>query len=104
MVSRGESAVDRLGILGLDVTGDLAKLLPWLREKSGVIVAALTPQPAWSEGGGLRPGDVIQSANGKPVGALAALRTLVAALPAGGTLVLHVDREGTRRYVTLELE
>ena len=103
-VSGSESAVARLGILGLDVSPEVAPLLPWLRERSGVVVAALTPQPPWSEDGGLRPGDVIHRANGQEMTTLAALRAFADSQPAGKTVVLHVNRQGTLRYVTVELD
>jgi serine protease Do len=104
MVSRPENAVPRLGILALEIEPRVASLVPWLREPTGVLVAALTPQAPWSEDGGLSPGDVIQRANGRAVTTLAALRTLADAHAAGAPLVLHVNRQGTLRYVTLELE
>ena len=104
MVSRGDSEVARLGILGLEIGPEILPLLPWLRERSGVVVAALTPRQPWSPDGGLQPGDVLHRANGSEVTTLAGLRKLVDGRPAGGPLVLHVNREGTLRYVTLELD
>lgn len=104
MVSRAESEVPRLGILALEIEPQIAQLIPRLREPGGVIVAALMPQVPWADDGGLRAGDVIHRANGKAVPTLAALRTFIDSQPAGKPLVLHVNRQGTLRYVTLELE
>jgi serine protease Do len=104
MVSRAESAVPRLGIHALEIEPQIAQMIPWLREPGGVIVAALSMNAPWSEDGGLRAGDVIHRANGKAVPTLAALRSLVDAQSAGAPLVLHVNRQGTLHFVTLELE
>jgi S1-C subfamily serine protease len=104
MVSRGESAVPRLAIQALELDPNLATLVPWVREPNGVIVARLIPGAPWSEDGGLEAGDVIHRVNGKPVATLAALRTAVDAQAARSPLVLHVNRGGELRYVTVELE
>lgn len=81
-----------LGIQTQDVDAALAENLS-LSVRSGVLVAAVEPRgPA--DRGGLRPGDVIQAANGKPVDDGAALTQVAAAGKPGTSTQLSVDRRG----------
>lgn len=100
LVSPEHNLVPRLGVLGLDLTPDLAPLLPGARGTRGVVVAAVAldaPAP-------LQPGDVIYAVNGTPVFTLAQLQARLTPLPAGWSLVLQVGRRGQLRYVVVTLE
>ena len=50
MVSREQNLVERLGILGLDVTPELAQVIPDLRAPAGVAVAGVAVEPEASSG------------------------------------------------------
>ncbi|HZA98765.1 MAG TPA: trypsin-like peptidase domain-containing protein [Gemmatimonadales bacterium] len=102
MVSREQNLIERLGILGLDVTPELARLIPDLRAASGVAVAGVAMETGGSPG--LLAGDVIHAVNGAAVTNLAGLRSAVAQVGPSQPVVLHVGRGGQLRFVTLTLE
>jgi serine protease Do len=102
LVTPERNVVAPLGILGVDVDEELLRLLPPLRARAGVLVAATAPDaPAWRDP--LLPGDVIYTLNQEPVPTLARLRELLAGLKAG-PVVLHVERAGELRFLAFELE
>jgi serine protease Do len=102
LVTPERNLIPRLGILGLDVTPELARLLPALRIASGVVVAGVATDAQGPPG--LVPGDVIYGINGEPVRALADLRAAIAQVEPAGTPVLQVGREGQLRYITVSIE
>jgi serine protease Do len=103
LVTPENNVVPALGILGLDLSEELLRLLPPLRARAGVVVAAAAPDaPAVREP--LEPGDVIYALNQEPVTSLVRLRERLAALPGGAPAVLHVERDGELRYLTFEVE
>jgi serine protease Do len=100
-VNPDKNAVERLGILGLDLDDEeLASLLPSLRARAGVLVAASDPRA----GAGLLPGDVIYSINQQSVKGVVSLREALGRLAAGAPLVLQIERGGELRYVLVEPE
>jgi serine protease Do len=102
LVTPERNLIPRLGVLGLDMTQDLAEQIPGLRKPSGVVVAALTPD-ATAAPDGLQPGDVIHAMNGTAVLSIADLRRGLSAL-SSGDVILQVLRDGRLRYVTLSIE
>ena len=102
LVTPEKNLVPRLGVLGLDMTKELAAQIPGLRQPSGVVVAALTPDATAGQGG-LQPGDVIYAVNGTAVATVADLRQSLSALNSGDTVVLQVLRDGKLRYVTVSV-
>jgi serine protease Do len=102
-VSPERNLIPELGILGLDLDDEIAKMLAVLREKSGVVVAALAADaPFWEDG--LLPGDVIHSVNGTRVKKISDLRRQVGSFSTGDPVVLHIERRGQQRYVAFEFE
>jgi serine protease Do len=95
--------IPELGILALDLDDQMLPLLPGLRAKAGVLVAALTPD-ALPSADPLAAGDVIFSINGDGVGSRERLRAAIQGVPAGGAIVLQVERAGELRYVAFEKE
>ena len=95
--------IPELGILALDLDDQMLPLLPGLRAKAGVLVAALTPD-ALPSADPLAAGDVIFSINGDGVGSRERLRAAIQAVPAGGAIVLQVERSGELRFVAFEKE
>ena len=102
MVSREQNLVERLGILGLDVTPELAQVIPDLRAPAGVAVAGVAVEPEASSG--LVAGDVIYGLNGEAVTNLSGLRNALAKVGPSQPAVLHVGRAGRLRFVTLILD
>ena len=102
MVSREQNLVERLGILGLDVTPELAQVIPDLRAPGGVAVAGVAMDAGGSAG--LVAGDVIYALNGERVTDLAGLRSALTKVGPSQPAVLHVGREGQLRFVTLSLD
>ncbi len=104
LVSGPNNLVNRLGIVAVDVTGDVADLLGTdLRIPSGVLVAARTPTSTLL-GEGPQPGDVIHAINGTPVQDLAQLKQHLRQIKRGEPIVLQIERSGSLSYLVLESE
>ncbi len=104
MVRPGENDIRRLGILGIELNDNIAAMLPGLRKKTGIVVAAISLDSPAFQTVGLFPGDVIFSINGEPVDRLSELREAVSALQKGDTAVLHIQRQGALVYVPMEIQ
>ncbi|HEY8196622.1 MAG TPA: trypsin-like peptidase domain-containing protein [Gemmatimonadales bacterium] len=102
MVTPEQNLIPRLGILALEVTPELASVIPGLRAPHGVVVAgvALASQGT----AGPLPGDVIHGVNGVAVRTISDLRTAIAQVPADSGAVLQVGRQGRLRFITVTLE
>ena len=102
MVTPERNLVEALGILCLEIDERIARMLPTLRRRKAVVVAARTPGAAhWEEG--FQPGDVIYALNGEPIHTLAYLRSRVDALRAGDAAAFQVERQGQLMYLALRL-
>jgi serine protease Do len=104
LVNPEKNRVSKLGIVGVPITAELAKVLPDTRKPYGVIVAARTGDAEYAGQGGLKLGDVIYTINTTPVSTLDALRTAVDALKTADPLVLQIERDGKLMYLTLSEE
>lgn len=103
LASPEDNLVDRLGILGLNLTPPIAQLLPNLRHSEGVVVAAQsTAGPAWQES--FRPGDVIVAINNQRVRNLDGLRTAINAFRPGDAVVAQIQRGPRMQYISFEME
>ena len=101
LVTPERNLVPRLGILALDLDERILALVPRLRARAGVVVAAGKADAAF-EGEELQPGDVIYTLNGEPVLAVAALRRKLSGLKSADPVVLQVERDGELLYVVVE--
>jgi serine protease Do len=99
-----QSGVRALGILALDLTPQVAALLPRLRRDKGAVVATVSLAAPFSQQGRLQPGDVIYALNGRVVDSVAALNAIAAATEPGTPCVLQLEREGTLMYLAFRLE
>ena len=103
-VNPENSLIQRLGILAIDISGDLGnKLSSLLRNPTGVIVVGravelITPET------GLQAGDVIHQLNTQPIDSTQTLRAAVDKLKSGDAVVLQVEREGELTFVSFEME
>ena len=102
MVKPEENVIARLGILGVDINQKIAQMLPELRKKYGVVVAARAAGSLYSTE--LDPGDVIYAVNGEMVTSVAALREALNKLKPTDPLVLQIERDGRLMYVDMEVE
>jgi serine protease Do len=103
-VNPENSLIPRLGVLAIDITGELGtKLSSLLRIPSGVIVVGravelITPET------GLQAGDVIHHLNTVPIDSTQTLRAAVDKLKAGDPAVLQIERDGELTFVSFEME
>ena len=102
-VNPENSLIPRLGVLAMDITGDLRSHLGSLRIPSGVIVVGRAADLILPDTG-LQAGDMIHQLNGAPIDSVATLRTGLAALKRGDPVVLQVERDGGLLYVSFEIE
>ena len=101
LVKPEQNRVIKLGIIGVEITKDLAQVLPETRKSYGIIVAARSGESEYSGQGGLKLGDVIYSLNNVPVATLDALREAVDRLKTTDPLVMQIERNGKLMYLTL---
>jgi serine protease Do len=103
LVMKGQNKIPQLGILALTLDDRLLPMLPPLRNRFGVVVAAKESEGAYL-GEGPLPGDVIYSVNGTFVDSVDSLRSALDVLKTADALVLQVERLGSLHYVALETE
>ena len=102
LVTPEKNLISRLGILALDLTPELARMIPGARDPNGVIVAGVT-SGAQGEASPV-PGDVIYGVNGERVRTLTDLRAAIEPVAVDSTVVLHVGRQGQLRFLAVTLE
>jgi len=90
--------IQKLGIVGLQITDSVAQLIPPTRLPGGILVTALTA------GGnaslfGLQTGDVLHVFNRTPLDSLDTLRKALAALKPGDPVVFTIERAGQLNYI-----
>ena len=102
-VDPAQNVVPELGIVGLDLTKEVLKLIPELRRPEGVVVAARKTNAPYS-GPLLQGGDVIYEVNRQVVNGVKALRTALGRLKSGQSVVLLVERNGQLIYIPLQLD
>ena len=101
LVTPERNLIPELGILALELSAQVAQLLPPLRRPSGVVVAARAANAGyWVET--LLPGDVIFTLNGSPVTGLVDLRAAASAVKIYEPIVLQVVRNGQLLFVAQE--
>lgn len=98
LADAAKNLVPSIGILGIDVSPQVASMVGDLRISSGVIVAAKAAQTSGLETP-LQVGDVIHAVNGEPVTDLYSLRATLKKLDPNTPAVLQVERDGRLLYV-----
>ena len=99
LIAHGSVERGRIGVVGQDVTPDLAKAFG-LPNARGAVVAQVVPDSPAAKAG-LKPEDIILEANGKEVLSFAQLRNAVGLMRVGEKVDLKVMREGKMRNVTV---
>ncbi|MGL4861418.1 MAG: serine endoprotease DegP [Enterobacteriaceae bacterium] len=102
MIEYGQVRRGELGIIGTELTAELAKALK-LKEQKGAFVSQVVAHSAAAKAG-IKAGDVITSLNGKPLNSFATLRAEVGTMPVGSDITLGVIREGKELTVKAKLE
>ena len=102
LVNPDKSLVRGLGILGVEITKEIAGALEELRVDTGVIVAARAADATQETG--LKAGDIIHAINGTKVETLEGLRTVVGRLKPGDSVALQIERDEILMFVSFELE
>jgi serine protease Do len=93
--------IPKLGIVGVQITESVARLIPPTRIAGGILVTALTA------GGnaslfGLQPGDVLHSLNRTPLDTLDTLRKTLSGLKPGDPVVFSMERGGQLNYLAFD--
>ena len=102
LVTPERNLIPKLGILGLDLTPDLARLIPGIRDPHGVVVAGVAMDA--QGGSGPQPGDVIYGVNGARIRTLSDLRTAMGPVASDSTAILQVGRQGQLRFLSVTVE
>jgi len=103
LVTEQNNSIPRLGILALTIDEKISALLPPLRNRGGVLVAAKTPLGgAFHFGDELAAGDVIYALNGADIKDVAGLKGGLDSIAADFPLILQVERMGRCQFVVME--
>ncbi|MEW5562472.1 serine endoprotease DegP [Enterobacter asburiae] len=102
MVKYGQVKRGELGIMGTELSSDLAKAMK-VDAQRGAFVSQVLPNSSAAKAG-IKAGDVITSLNGKPISSFSALRAQVGTMPVGSKIELGLVRDGKPVTVSLELQ
>jgi serine protease Do len=94
--------VPQLGILGFSLA-EADSTLVSVRTSSGVLVTARTQDPRAADIA-LSVGDVIHAVNGRTVSTVSELRQILDTVGTRTAVVLQIEREGTFRFVTCDVD
>jgi serine protease Do/serine protease DegQ len=97
----GEVQRGQLGIVGQDLTPELAKAFG-IKQTHGVVIAQVVADSA-ADKAGLKTGDIITAINGKEIREFAQLRNAVGLLRIGDSVSIDVMREGKPKSVTAKI-
>lgn len=99
LIAHGEVRRGQLGVTAQDLTPDLAKAFN-IQVESGTVVAEVAPgSPAATAG--LKAGDVIMSANDRPVRSSADVRNIIGMMRIGQQVKMEILRDGnTKKVIT----
>src|SRR5258708_28904527 len=103
LVTKEQAKIPQLGILALTLDDRLLPILPQLRNRFGVVVAAKESEGVYI-GEGPLPGDVIYSVNGTPVDSGDSLPSTLDVVNTSDAILLQVERLGSLHYVALGTE
>jgi len=105
LVSPERNLIPQLGVLALDIDSTILRVLPSMRRKTGVLIAARGANAPGEDGDvSFLPGDILYSINGTDIVSVASLQSMLATFAAGDAIVAQVENAGELRFVPLELE
>src|SRR5205814_791019 len=99
-----KNLIEKLGILGVEVTSAKPALASGLRVPAGVMVAGHTNNEADSPNARLLTADTIHAVNGEPVSSVDQLRRRLAGLKPRMPVVLQIERKGQFMFLAFELD
>jgi serine protease Do len=103
LVNQRQHLIQRLAVLGFEINPNVLKELPLNpRRDTGVLVVSPAANP-FGSGNELLPGDILYSVNREKIYTLDQLNKLLAALKAGSTAILQLERNGRLQYVEYSL-
>lgn len=102
IIKYGEVRRGVLGIMGGELTSDLAKAFG-TNTQQGAFVNQVMPHSA-ADVAGIKPGDIIVKLNGKAVRSFGELRANIATMGAGKTVTLGMIRDGKEQDVQVTLK
>ncbi|PIJ49810.1 serine endoprotease [Erwinia sp. OLTSP20] len=102
MVEYGQVKRGELGIMGTELTSDLAKAMK-VDAQRGAFVSQVQPDSSAAKAG-IKAGDVVVSINGKKITSFASLRAEIGTLPVGTKLTLGLLRNGKPMTVNVTLQ
>lgn len=102
MVQFGQVRRGELGIIGVELNSELAKIMK-INAQKGAFVSQVLPNSSAFESG-IKPGDIIISLNKKPIFSFSALRAEVSSLPVTTKMELGIFREGKIKNIIVELK
>ena len=102
ILKEGRAVRAWFGATGKTINADLARSLS-LPRPIGVLVERVTSGSPAARGG-LQPGDIVRSVNGRDVQDLEELRYMIATLPVGGTARIGVQRDTKELAIQISLQ
>jgi serine protease Do len=99
-----QNSVRTLGLLGLELTPQIAQVLGPLRGAKGVVVASVSGDAPFSQQGRLQAGDVIYSLNKRPITTIADLKSAAETLKPNAAAVLQIERSGELLFVAFRID
>ncbi|CAL4321606.1 serine endoprotease DegP [Buchnera aphidicola] len=102
MVKFGQVKRGELGIIGMELNSELAKIMK-INSQKGAFVSQVLPDSA-AFYAGIKAGDIIVSLNKKPIFSFAALRAQVGSFPVSTKMELGIFRNGIIQSVIVELQ
>ena len=102
LVDMEKNFIARIGVLAVGLTTEIREIMPPLRKRGGVLVAASNGKSA-AMGDALRPGDIIYSVNGKDMTSFKEFYTVFDTLKKSEYIVMQIQRGNSMMYVTHKL-
>jgi serine protease Do len=99
-----ENLIQRLGVLGVNVTPRIAEMIPAVRGQTGVVVVSTVAGAIDARDGGLAAGDIIYAVNGMRIRDLTELRSTLDKFSGGDAVVLQLERRGELMYLAFTIE
>jgi len=90
------------GFSVMNLSGEIAKQLGLSKDEKGVVIVKVEPYTA-AEDAGLRKGDIIQEINKKNIKNINDFNNIVSKVKKGDTLLLFINRNRNKFYITLKV-
>ncbi|NBC25257.1 MAG: PDZ domain-containing protein [Bacteroidetes bacterium] len=102
LVDMEENFIAKIGVLAIGLTTEIREMLPPLRKRGGILVAASNGKSAVM-GDALRPGDIIYSVNGDDMFSYDEFYSAFDQFGTGDYIVMHIQRGSELMYVSHRL-